>query len=479
MKFQKKTSHSNFQLALFVIPLLSLLAFRLSGFDGLYGQDAYEYFRYSKSLSSFINNGSSPGDYFWPIYYPLFGSILNLFISNTSVSLQLISALSLATSAVYIYKTILLVYNKNNYSFIYVFLFFLLSPFVFKMGVIIMSDMLAANFIVISSYYSIYYIKNEQVKSLYFALIFAIMAGMTRYPSLVVLAPFGIYLLYLLIKKRKHLIHLVPLGIIALILFIPHYYIRNEAPLLFLEHNALSKWTFINFFKNSFVTTDGITTYKMPNIVYVFFNVFHPRYLLIGALFVFILLIKKLTFKFQWIYLISILLYALFLAGVQSQNSRFLLLSFPLIIIVLFQSFIFIIHKINFVKIQYALITLVCFLQLFMCIKGITPILERNKFEKEIITQILPYQNNTLYSFDVDLALIGRDLNFTYYNLWTKKYDKFEDNALVLFHPTQFSKQWEGKNPMINWNSLQVKYKLKVLEEFPKGWKLYQIVPLK
>ena len=50
---------------LYFVPILILITLRyVLNFDGLYGQDAYEYLRYSKEIHTFLLTGSNPGDYF-------------------------------------------------------------------------------------------------------------------------------------------------------------------------------------------------------------------------------------------------------------------------------------------------------------------------------------------------------------------------------------------------------------------------------
>jgi hypothetical protein len=92
-----------------------------------------------------------------------------------------------------------------------------------------------------------------------------------------------------------------------------------------------------------------------------------------------------------------------------------------------------------------------------------------------MVMELQPYQKNILYSFDVDIALKGRGVQFDYKNLWVKKYDSFQKKALVLFHPTKFKEQWKDKNPMLNWEALQTENKLKKIKNLPEGWVLYQI----
>jgi len=84
---------ANIILLLALLVLLALLNFAFS-FNGLYGQDAFEYFRYTKELRTYWLGGSKPETFFWPEFFPLLGSLLSLIVSNVVLSLQLVSLLS-------------------------------------------------------------------------------------------------------------------------------------------------------------------------------------------------------------------------------------------------------------------------------------------------------------------------------------------------------------------------------------------------
>lgn len=472
-----KLSLKNNFLLLLVIPLiLWIIIYGIFGFDGLYGQDAYEYLRYSKALYNFVLSGENPGDYFWPLYYPLVGTILNFFIKNPAAALQLISVISLGVSSVYFHKTLSLIHHKKTNAFLYTLFFFMMSPVVFRMSLLVMSDMLAVCFIVICCYHSLKFYKLKIINNLYLATIFGICAIMTRYASFIILFPFALYLLYLVMSKKRYTLHIPILLLISFLLVFPHIYFRNEQAMAFLNHSWLQEWSIMNFFKISFITVDGHSTYKLPNIIYAFSNLFHPRYFYLGSILIIVLILKKKIFDYFWLLLTSFLLYSIFLAGIPFQNTRFLLLSYPIGLIIIFPAFNVIVEKFSIPSTRFIIFSLIAVLHLFLCVIGMKSVWKRNIFEKQIVEQIRSYQNNTLYSFDVDIAIKGRGLEFDFKNLWVKEYDSFDENALVLFHPTKFTEQWKEKNPILNWNSIQTNYNLIVLEEGPEGWKLYKIV---
>ena len=69
----------------------------------------------------------------------------------------------------------------------------------------------------------------------------------------------------------------------------------------------------------------------------------------------------------------------------------------------------------------------------------------------------------------------GRKLQFDYRNIFLKRYSNFEKKALVLINEKQLVKQWKGKNPLLNWNSIQKKCKLIKLKTVAADWNLYEI----
>ncbi len=469
----KKILQSDFIFILF--PFFFIIIFRSFGFDGLYGQDSYEYLRYTRALLTFYHEGMYPGDYFWPLYYPLIGSIISFITGHEILVLQLLSISMIAIIAVYLKKTIHFLYQSDQYSYYYIILFFIFSPYVIKIGTSIMSDMLSACFFLISFFHGICYLKNKKIKCLYFTSSFAIAAVMTRYATGILLFPLFIIILLTLYKHRSHIIHLIPIILFSLLLISPHLFIKSNNPSGFLQHSWLVDWNLKNIFSNEFVTPDGYQRTAFINFIYIFFNFFHPIYLFIGVLFLFFL--KKNDLKNKWLRLlyISILCYAVFLGGIPFQNKRFLLLSFPLIMIVLYPAFLRIMSISLIIRYRYLLLTGCFLIQLCLNYISLKPLFQRVSFEKEIIILMNPYQNNVLYSFDVDIALQVRELLFEYHNMYLNIYTHFNTGDLILFNPSKFEEQWQNKNPMINWNHIQAEYKLKTLFKTSEGWLLLKI----
>ena len=172
-------------------------------FDGLYGQDADEYLRYTESLQNYFTTEKNPGDYFWGVYYPLIGSFLAFILGNAAVALQLISLFSLLVSAIYISKIIEILY-KEKPNDVVVFLFFCLSPILLIHSVLVMSDMLSCTFVIISIYYFLSYLEFSKNRTFLLGVAFCLLAILTRYAVSIILFPFCLAVLFKLIKN-KHL----------------------------------------------------------------------------------------------------------------------------------------------------------------------------------------------------------------------------------------------------------------------------------
>ncbi len=473
MKLQKLTIYFYENLTLFSIPFVFLFILRFSGFDGLYGQDSYEYLRYTKAVQEYISAGSHPGNYFWPVLYPVLGSLLG-FVFGSALALQLISCTSFSIACIYILKTIRLLYPNTKFAFLFILIFAVFCPFLLKMSLIVMSDSLTLVFVVLSFYF--FFKSYYQKTNLAPIFIFATCALMTRYASLIITFPIIIYALYL-VFKRKELQQFIIAILLSLVVSIPFIIFQWNALFEATSNYFLKVWSAENYFKSSYTTKDGAQSYPFPNLIYTLYLFFHPGFIFIGSVLSVIALkdYKSLFTFHQKILIICTALYIFFLAGIPFQNPRILGLAFPLVLILLFPAFEKLIN-LKFIKHFIIPIGILSIgLQVVFFAMTFHHIFSRTLIEKEIATMIEPYQGTTLYSFDVDLAMQGRGLDFNYKNMYMERYQNFYKNDLILFNPPQYKVQWEDKNPMLNWEYIEQHYELKVVETHPKGWKLYQI----
>lgn len=464
----------NFYIYFFPILLWVICHFVL-GFDGLYGQDAYEYLRYTKSLQHYFTTGENPGDYFWGIYFPLLGSFLTFIVGNSALALQFISFFSLLVSSVYLNKIIELIYKEKPNS-ILVFLFFFLSPMILVHSFLVMSDMLTCAFVLVSVYWFLSFLEFSKYKSFLLGVSFCLLAILTRYAVVVILVPFCIAVLFKLIKEKHFKLVLFSIPLI-LAISLPHLIVKSQNSLQFLSHHWLQNWNLLNLFKSDFITIEGPRNNNFINLVYICFTFLHPIYFVFG--FYFIVIFFKNEFRrlneYQKLILISAIVFSLFLGGIPYQNKRYLIPAFAFLIILIFPT-IRNIERFSYSKI---LLSVIFVTQITLVFYFGKQFYDRNRLEKTITAEMKPYQNKTLYVFDIDVAMQGRGMQFEYKNLFLEKYTDFESEALVLINEKQLNEQWKDKNPLINWENIQKKCVLVKLKTADKNWSLYEISAVK
>jgi len=463
--------------ALFIL----ILFVRLADFNGLYGQDSYEYLRYTRCLNAFVKTGTNPGDYFWPLLYPITGAVLS-FVVPLPFALQLISIVSFVLTAIYVEKLILLMYDAEKKVIRpFIFLFLVLSPYLWRSGFVVMSDSMSIFFITAAWYYCFAYKKTLLGKYFLAFVFFSTAAIATRYAAFIVLVIPSISFLIVFARNIRWINLLIAIGII-IALFIPHFLIRSHSPFGFIHHEWLQTWSPLNFFHNHFITDDGNATYPFYNIIYAVFNFGHPAFCFAGLVFGALWLFKiKANIKTNGVVLmiLSIILYAGFLAGIPFQNMRFLLLSFPLVIVVLFGGYNSLAaYFTNKSGLKYSLLVIVGVIQIGLCYRVFKPFCNDNKEERQIATEMLKYDKDTLYTFSIDGALKAYGYNGVIMNMWSARYDTahhYIRNAEILFNESQFADEWKNQNPMINWEYLNKNYVVRPIKQLPDGWTLYSV----
>lgn len=455
--------------------LISLFMRFIIGFDGLYGQDSYEYLRYANAIKTYLTTGISPGDYFWPVWYPITGVLISFIVQDMALSLQLVSAISLALVVIYSSKIIGLLnpISNNRISNMYSMVFIGLAPFLFRLGFIVMSDMLTLALIVLGFYFLISATISLKFHHILSGLILASTACMTRYAAFLIIAPMCLYTCWIFIRKNKNWYYIFPAFILSLLPLIPHILIRTSRAADFLKHDLLMDWSIINFLKLRFVTMNGTSTYTLPNIINSLSGLFHPRYCLF-AIFILVAGFRKIKWTQVTIVIaISILTYSFFIAGIPFQNNRFLALAQPLLMILLFSAAYHLIHPFK-PTVKIAMITATIVIQIVLVPIGFYSVFVRNKFERDLYQYLQTIGSPTIYTMDVDIALKEREYPSNIYNIFTQTYLQPDTNAIIIYNEKSFNTQWKGMNPSINWNNFNKSYNLKEIKHYSNGYGVYK-----
>jgi hypothetical protein len=440
-------------------------------FNGLYGQDAHEYFRYTNRIYGWLTSGNEAGTYFWPVLYPLLAA-LGSFIMPTALSLQVVSLIGIGITLVYTYKLIRLIHPEGKPKN-YLLVSLTACPFLLQSSVLAMSDALATGLVVGAVYHSYCFIKKQLLLHLLLATLLSGLAFQCRYACAALLLPVACYTLFSLLK-HKPVWWLIPTFATLCFSLLPDVLIRSESSFPLQFETITSNWSVSHFFSATFHTKDGLLSYSKPNILYVLGLFYHPAYfLLFFPLLPFYKTLKPKSLLQQLLW-ITLAFYFVFLAGINGQNLRFLLPALPFVVVLFYPAWKKACSRFRTTQLPYV-VGILLFLQLGLFAKVFHPIWELNHLEQQISETLKTHPASTIYTFEMNGALETYLPEKKHVSMWATPITSFQSGALVLFNPTKFGKQWENKQPMLNWAYLNDHYHLDTLHHFKHHWKLYEI----
>lgn len=304
---------------LFVVNLLIRIPLTF-GFDGLYGQDAYAYFDFAQE----IVEGRASADFHWPLGYPallasafatfgvsaLVGQMLNVLLGALLAPLVYILARQLNLKAVGAFVAALLMTVCGQ---------------AIQSSVVVMSDIPALFWALISAIALLRYTKHLSVFWLICAALTLALAAITRWIYLTLAVPYALVVL-MAWGWRIRWRHAIFAAAAAALIFIPQLlYNLGENPY------SWSGWTLDNAFRSTFSDTQGTLVYQQVNAVFFVSFLFDPYYLspiLIPFIALGIVALRKNTISL-FLLLGWLLAPYFFSIGMPQQNIRFLLTSFP------------------------------------------------------------------------------------------------------------------------------------------------------
>ncbi|MCB0527305.1 MAG: hypothetical protein H6575_03025 [Lewinellaceae bacterium] len=471
-----------------VIPLFFILGLaivsRLLDFNGLYGQDAHEYLRlghvYAGLMAGQPYSAHSAGDAEFAVGYPLAGALLARSGLDMRTAMQCISWISAGLALLFFDRCLQVLSPGARAQSRWVFtgLTLMLSPCFVRAGMTMMSDALGLALALAALEQGFRVLETGRPGRAVVAAVLCGLAVCTRFSLAGLLAAFAATLLFYLLQNRKWWMAVATLaaGLLALL---PHFLLKPAGAENVLSHSLLENWSLSNHFKAVFSNANGTVDYGLPNILYVLFPLAHPWFcLLLPGLW--------LLFKRTDVHLISkkmivacLVCYLVFLGGIPHQNLRYLLPAYTLLLLILFPAWdrMFAYGFYFFKRLTFAVVIVALSVQLIATVWILRPVVARNRLENSIATTLrdaLP-ADATLYAFDLDVALKTYLPGMQILNLWERAYPSFSDGSYFLFNEPRLRQQWEGHNPMINWERANETRQLSEFRQLPDGWTLYRI----
>ncbi|MDX1995970.1 MAG: hypothetical protein SF029_26550 [bacterium] len=316
---------------LFVLALLIRLRFiTASGFDGLYGQDAYAYY----DFASAVVRGEAPGAFFWPLGYPtlliagmgvggvdpLIGQRISLVMGAGLASLVFILARQFSVGRIGAFFAGLLVVFGGQAA---------------QCSLVLMSDVPALFWCVLSAVALNIYFATDKSRWLAFAAFLLAFAGITRWLYLVLALPWTVSVLLHWRGRLRWRAALLGFAAVMIVL-LPQWMYSRASPFPVLNHAWVEGWSLANFARHEFTNVDGHFFYTDVNALFYaqpLYNFYYLAPLFLPLVVLGVVFLIRTTPHSQTVLLIGwLVLPYLFLAGIPYQNMRFGLILVPAIV---------------------------------------------------------------------------------------------------------------------------------------------------
>ena len=462
---------------------LALFSF-LAHFNGLYGQDGHEYLRQSKALFNYWNTGvlipGTLGDAEFAKGYPLAGALLNFLLQDPILAMQMVSCLSFAVSAWLLERILAMLAHgsRADSRWMFVGLGLVLAPIFMRSGLTVMSDALGLALALAAFFFGLRWIENERRSDTVWAAFFIGCAVSVRVGLAGLMIPLALVIGWFLLERGKWR-WMILAFLAGIVVLSPHFYLKADVLTQPFQHSMMQHWSVANFFQRSFQNENGLAQYLLPNGLYLAFPLVHPGFcLLLPGL---LLLAKKtdVALPAKKAIIICLMAYLLLLGGLPHQNLRFLLPTYALLLLLLFPAWdrMYCYGFYFFKRLTWSILGGTFLLQLLAIGWILYPTISRNHLEQSVAQDIRASVSSgaTVFGFDLDIAMHSYLPDVQFLNLWERRYENFPEGSYVLFNEPALRRQWDGQNPMLNWDSLQENYVLDTVKSLPEGWMLYLV----
>jgi hypothetical protein len=464
------TKNRNVLLLFLLLGGIIFVVFRVLDFDGLYGQDAYAYKEHAWHIKSYLLGGSRPPKFFWPVNYPFLAAIVDFIVNDFTITLQVISILSWSFIGYFSYRMLRQQYPNSLAlnSLLYVVVFISFAPYLVRFAGCSMSDELTTLFVLLCFKFSL---NTQKKNTLLWAVTFGLLAVFTRYGAMVLVAIPITYSFYHQMKKQPFHFY-ISLAVVSFIIVLPYFYFNGVELYSTLQRSVTSDWSMISWFQSSFESPEGTLNYDLPNIIYAFYNFFHPLFLFIGLPLIIYAIYHKINLN--TVILVSVVLYSFFIAGIHFQNKRFLVLCIPLVSIILYPSYNEFMKKWKNKYMKHLFWAGFLTANLVFSAYTTNVILSISKSEKDILNQLSEIQKQEVYTFEIDIPMKGRNIPNQYHNLWEEEEIFPKPGSIIIINSEKWKTQWSNHHVMKHCRTIESSDSYKLIEELSGNWKIYK-----
>jgi hypothetical protein len=318
-------------------------------FDGLYGQDAFSYFRYARALWPHLLRGDPLPALYWPIGYPATMALLLPFTRGGPAAGQIVNAVACASAAG---ATSLLVHGlqrldgratEETRPAVLAGITVALSGAVLRSSQVVMADGLGLGLAAASLFCAVRYANEKRGGWLVASAVSLAWGAAARWMVGLLVLPLATFVLMDSHAAKKHADvrasgpRLWPSALAAsfsaLAVLAPVLIVAHSVPESLAKHEWLVAWNLQNAFGRAFHTPDGYARYRLPVALFYlvrlgwhdYFFPLHGALVGVGAWSV----IQERRWSTSALLLGWPLTALLFLSGIPYENPRFLLPTLP------------------------------------------------------------------------------------------------------------------------------------------------------
>jgi 4-amino-4-deoxy-L-arabinose transferase-like glycosyltransferase len=322
------------------IAIAAALAMRaLWPFDGLYGQDAFAYFRYARALWPWLLHDAPLPIYYWPSGYPILVALVLPFSGWSSTAGQIVSMAAGASAAALTFllcRELLSDAPGGRAAALAAGLIVALSGAVLRASLVVMADATALACCAAALWTLARYMRTGRWRWLAGAALALGWAIITRWECGLLALPM---LIFVLVQGRVNIVtsttilHWLAAAALGALVVVPQFVVSGATGGAPSEHQWVVAWNVANAWHSDFTTVDGTQHYALPVAAFYLAQLAWPSYLAPPLALLCVLGALWLVRQRRWPALALLvgwpLTLWLFLSGIPYQNSRFVLPALP------------------------------------------------------------------------------------------------------------------------------------------------------
>ena len=460
---------------LLLFPLgLALLWTWASGYHGVNGQDAHDYWRIAREWTAFWAGGERPVMAEHPHGYPIVGALVGSVLGGELFGLRVVSALSFLLIVFTLRSVLSRSSGRSGAVLSYVLLALAACPFLLRYAMMSMSDVPG---IALIFWAYAWLVRGEENNGLQFALIAIVLAAVATAVRMAVAPLIGalvIAMFYERTRERRTLWAFMTSAVLSLLVLGPFLGV-DELLGTVLQGSPLAEWSPFNLFRRVLHSDDGVLIYRVPNIVYVLSIFVHPGFFPIGVLLLPFVRKDDLSSARARIAAWCVGCYLLFIAGMPFQNDRVLLMALPFVAVVFYPAFLRAWDWLVVKGLRPGLwVSAMAVLQFGLFVRAIQPQIGQARTERMLSTIVNAMHPPRIYTHGMGAAFSNYCAPVPVTELWYAELDSFSSGAAVVVNVLNLKEQWQGLPPATNLERIE-EQGVETVEIRREGWVVLRV----